>query len=194
VSLAGPLIGLAATLAAAVTAAAAAIRQAGRARRRNLYSDAYRAAMAWREMVYRVRRRAAGQEPELIAHFHAIQEQIHYHEGWISTESLALAGSYCNLVKTVRDICAAPIQDAWKAALRDFASQTEPTDVHPDVASAANAFLRDAREHLSPWPWIQWRVDRRNLPLTESTWGLRAWTWLVSRFTETEEGGSGRGT
>ena len=192
-SLAGPLIGLTATLAAAVIAAAVAIGQAGRARRRNLYSDAYRSAMAWREMVYRVRRRSAGQEPELIAHFHEIQEQIHYHEGWIGTESPALAASYCTLVKTVRDVCAAPIREAWKAAPRDFANQTEPADVHPDVASAANAFLRDAREHLSPWPWVRWRVDRRNLKPSDSTWGLRAWTWLSRAFTETEEGSSADG-
>lgn len=60
VSFWGPLIALAAPIGAAVLTALFGITQARRDRRRNLYSTAYRSAMAWKEMVYRVRRRAGG--------------------------------------------------------------------------------------------------------------------------------------
>ena len=38
-------------------------------RRRNLYSEAYKAAMAWVEMVYRVRRRSVDMEDDLVERY-----------------------------------------------------------------------------------------------------------------------------
>lgn len=54
-----------------------------RHRQRDLYSKAYRAAMSWREMLYRVRRRAAGDEADraLIERFHELQEETDTRDG-----------------------------------------------------------------------------------------------------------------
>ena len=59
------------------------------ARRRDLYSCAFKAALAWEEMLYRVRRRAEGDEAAraLINRFHELQEEVNYHQGWLQSES-----------------------------------------------------------------------------------------------------------
>jgi hypothetical protein len=173
-----PLVGLAGVLGAAVIGGLFVWAQARRDRRRSLYSDAYKAAMSWVEMVYRVRRRCEGQEQELVARFHDAQEDISYHEGWLSSESPALCRSYCRLVAAVREAAAPLIQAAWKEPVRPLAEHTRPEDVHPDVTAARDALLLDAREHLSPWFWVRWRVDQRNLSHEESTWGLRLTRWV----------------
>lgn len=157
-----PLIGLTATLGAAVIAGLFVWAQARRDRRRNLYSNAYKAAMSWVEMVYRVRRRCNGQEQELVARFHDAQEEISYHEGWLSTEAPALGRSYCRLVAAVREQASPLIQAAWKEPVRPIAEHASANDQHPDVAAARDAFLLDAREHLSMWPPARRRVNSRN--------------------------------
>jgi hypothetical protein len=157
-----PLAALAGVILAAVIAGSFVWYQARGDRRRTLYSNAYKAAMSWVEMVYRVRRRCDGQEQELVARFHDAQEEIAYHEGWLSTESAALGRSYCRFVAAVREAAIPLIQASWKEPVRPLAEHTRDGDGHPDVRAARDAFLIDVREHLSFWPWVRSRVDERN--------------------------------
>jgi hypothetical protein len=157
-----PLLAIAGAILTAVVAGALVWYQARGDRRRSLYSSAYKAAMSWAEMVYRVRRRCEGQEQELVARFHDAQEDISYHEGWLSTESAALGRSYCKFVAAVRAAASPLIQAAWKEPVRPLVEHTRDGDGHPDVRAVRDAFMLDVREHLSIWPWVRRRVDERN--------------------------------
>jgi hypothetical protein len=137
-------------------------------RRRNLYSEAYKAAMAWVEMVYRVRRRSSDSEDDLVERFHDLQENIAFHEGWLATESPELARSYCKLIDAVRERASPLIRSAWSEDPRPRSQPSDDGDEHPDVQAARDAFLLDAQEHLSFWPWIRNRVKTRNPKETTS--------------------------
>jgi hypothetical protein len=157
-----PLLAIAGAILTAAVTGAIVCYQARGDRRRSLYSNAYKAAMSWVEMVYRVRRRCDGQEQELVARFHDAQEDIAYHEGWLSTESAALGRSYCTFVAAVREASSPLIQTAWKEPVRALAEHTREADGHPVVRAARDAFLRDVRDHLSVWPWVRRRVGEHN--------------------------------
>lgn len=133
-------------------------------RRRELYSEAYKAAMAWREMVYRVRRRTDGDEAAraLIDRFHELQERIDFYEGWIASESRAMGRSFCRLVKAIKTKTEAPLRVAWEELDRRMPAQgVRDDDDHPDVRQERDAFLTDVRQHLSlllyPKVAVAWR-------------------------------------
>lgn len=138
-----------------------------RERERELFGAAYKAAMAWREMLYRVRRRLDGEESDqaLIDRFHELQEQIDYHEGWIASESPSMKRSYCRLVKEVKDKTRDPIRHAWQEPeRRDPADAVLDGDVHPDLDEVRERFLKDVRQHLSLWLLPKLCVWSRNRP------------------------------
>jgi hypothetical protein len=136
-----------------------------RQRRQNLYGEAYRAALAWQEMLYRVRRRAAGQESDraLINRFHELQEKINYHQGWIATESVWLGRSYAKLVDAINRKTAGLIHEAWKSPVRDSTNGTLNTDQHPTIDNDCRRFLFDVRCSLSLWQWPKLFVIVRNI-------------------------------
>jgi hypothetical protein len=158
----GPLAGLAGVLGAALVSGLFVWAQARRDRRRKLYSEAYKAAMSWVEMLYRVRRRCEGQDQELIRRFHDVQDEISYYEGWLTTESPALGRSYRRLVAAVREATSPLIQEAWAQPIRAVDQHTRADDGHPSVRAVRRAFLLDAREHLSLRFWVHHRVEQRN--------------------------------
>jgi hypothetical protein len=121
-----------------------------RDRRRSLYADAYQAALAWGEMYYRVRRRDLERPYELAQQFHAIQEKIDFHQGWIASESEYLGRAYCRLVLTIKALTVDHIRQAWAE------SPVSPSDgftVSPvavaELEQAKDRFICDLRRHLS---------------------------------------------
>lgn len=129
---------------------------AKRQQRRATYSEAVRAATAWKELLYRVRRRQKGQAPTIIELFHQAQDNLSYYEAWVGAESQYMARSYARLVKAVKQSTETLIREAWKDAIRRVPGDARPSDAHPDLDDAVKAFLQDVRSHLSPWPW-PWR-------------------------------------
>jgi len=133
-----------------------------RDRRRTLYSEAYKAALAWVKMLYRVRRRDPEQPYELAAQFHRLQEDLDFYQGWIESESIAFGRAYQRLVLEVKALTLPEVQAAWASAPFDpkhgFSLQGE---THPPVESAKRQFLRDLREHLSLKPADRWAVRSR---------------------------------
>lgn len=129
---------------------------APRDRRRDLYGLAYQDAMAWLEMLYRVRRRARGPEAEreLIERFHELQEQIDYHRGWLGSESRYLARSYCRLVLAIKKSSEPLIQEAWEQEPRTPGTPAPGGERHVQVEADSLRFLADVRLHLSLWPLI----------------------------------------
>lgn len=134
----------------------------GRDRRRQMYGEAFRAALEWREMVYRVRRRSNTKDGgrEVIDKFHELQERLDFYEGWIGSESKYMRRSFELLVKAAKDATQADIQAAWEKPGKK--SNADPEDHHPTIDQAVvNGYLRDVRGHLSlqPGRWIAvaWR-------------------------------------
>jgi hypothetical protein len=139
---------------------------APRDRRRELYGRAYQDAMAWIEMLYRVRRRTAEPraERELIERFHELQERIDYHRGWLASESRYLARSYCRLVLAIKRSSEPLIQLAWQQPPRTPGEAAPDGEVHLQAEADSLRFLTDVRLQLSFWPV---------LPLARLTWRNR---------------------
>lgn len=150
------------SLTVAVLGAFAAYLAAKRQQRRATYSEAVRAATAWKELLYRVRRRQAGQEAEIIEHFHQAQDDLSYYQAWVGAESQYMARSYQRLVKAVKDATEEAIQSAWKEEIRPVPGDALPGEPHPNLDEAVGVFLQDVRSHLSPWPWRKIAMVRRN--------------------------------
>lgn len=87
-----------------------------RNKRRKLYAEAIQAALGWREMLYRVRRRQSGSDDEraITLLFHDLQERLDYYDGLIWSHSPSLGRSYRKLVKQIRNASQPLIQEAWK--------------------------------------------------------------------------------
>ncbi|KJF18047.1 hypothetical protein [Acidithrix ferrooxidans] len=156
------LIGTATTVVVAILSALIAYMVAKRERRRTLYSEAIQAIVAWKEMLYRVRRRSGNQVYDLVAAFHDLQDKLSYYEAWIGSESKYMSRSYKRLVKAVKSKTDFLIRDAWKESIRDPAEYSLPSDDHPDLAPNVEAFLNDVRSHLSPYFWRRIALAYRN--------------------------------
>jgi hypothetical protein len=156
----------AAAVAVVALTALSAYLAAKRERRRRLYGDSFRAACAWCEMLYRIRRRSAegGSEYLLVYRFHDLQEDLDFYVGWIGSESKYMQRSYEQLVQAVKTATREPISRAWSGPIRPPCEGTLKDDDHPDLVAAKNRFLADVRSHLSPWPWRKIAVALRNRP------------------------------
>lgn len=129
----------------------------GRDRRRQMYGEAFRAALEWREMVYRLRRRGNTKEDDrvIVDRFHDLQERLDFYEGWIGSESKYMRRSFKHLVKAAKDATKADIQAAWDRPGQK--GNLDPGEHNPIIDQSAMAdYLRDVRAHLSmqPWRWL----------------------------------------
>ena len=161
-ALAVALIGASATVIVAVAGGLAAYLANKRQQRRLLYSEAIKAAVGWKEMLYRVRRREKGLERELINKFHDLQDQISYYQAWIGSESEHMQRSYDRLVSGVKARTEDLITAAWNEKIRPVPGNARPDDEHPNLSDLTDSFLVDVRDHLSPWWWRRRRVRKRN--------------------------------
>jgi hypothetical protein len=150
------------TIIVAIIAAWSAYMAGKADRRRALYSEATQAIIAWKEMLYRVRRRASGQETEIITAFHDLQSRLDYSDAWIGSESKFMSRSYKQLVKAIKSETEVMIQDAWKGEIRAVPGDAQTGDQHPTIDQAVEIFLRDVRAHLSPSPVRRWCMMYRN--------------------------------
>ncbi|BBX31722.1 hypothetical protein MMAG44476_18142 [Mycolicibacterium mageritense DSM 44476 = CIP 104973] len=144
-------------LSVAFLSAALARIFAQRDRRRQMYGEAFRTALAWHEMVYRVRRRDNTDEHDrvLVDKFHELQERLDYYEGWIGSESKYMRRSYRKLVNAEKSSTASDLNVAWDKPGKKGNADSE--DNHPAVERAIrDGYLRDVRGHLSlqPWRWL----------------------------------------
>ena len=133
-----------------------------RDRRRTLYAEAYKAAVAWVEMLYRVRRRDPQHPYELAARFHEVQECVDFHQGWIDAEHVAFGRAYRQLVSEIKRLTFDEIKEAWRSPPCDpndgFSLEAE---VHPPLAEAKGTFVADLRDHMSLRPWRRRALKRR---------------------------------
>jgi hypothetical protein len=135
---------------------------AQRDRRRQMYGEAFRAALEWREMVYRIRRRDNTGEHarELVDRFHDLQERLAFYEGWIGSESKFMRRSYQRLITAAKAATRYDLEQAWNTPGR--IGNADPKDHHPAIPQACrDDFLKDVRGHLSVWrrPGV-WKRNR----------------------------------
>lgn len=134
-------------------------------KRKELFASAYKSALAWHEMLYKVRRRAAGviEERRLVNEFHEIQGELDYYQGIISAESWFLGKSYKKLVSSIKSQTQTLIQEAWKSPVRrpkDYAAKNEK---NPNISTVSDSFLTDTRDWFSFWVFPKLFVILRNL-------------------------------
>lgn len=155
-------VGAGVTILLALFGALVSFTHARSDRRRGVYSEATRSALAWTELLYRVRRRETGKEHDLIDKFHDAQEDLSFYTAWIGSDSVFVQRSFTRLVNAVKSETEPLIQAAWKEGPRKPPGDALPDDQHPNVTAAQNTFLKDVRAHLSVWPWSRLAVAWRN--------------------------------
>jgi hypothetical protein len=135
-----------------------------RDRQRELYGNAYRVAMAWRQMLYRVRTRAPDSEHDLLERFDELQVEIDYYQGWTGSEGRSIGRSYARLVADIQEKTNPLIQLAWEMSDEErLAANRHRDDAgHPTTSLARDRFLKDVRNHLSPWLVPKLAVAWRN--------------------------------
>jgi hypothetical protein len=148
-----------------------------RDRRRELYADAFRTALALVEMVYRVQRADAYNARAVADHYHQIHEDINFHQGWIESESEEMGRAYRRLLLSIRAETRASMREGWGDLRQLLAQQTGKrlgkSGGHPNVTAAKRQFLEDVSDYLS---WTRrkrvqdrysergWRRIREDLP------------------------------
>ena len=119
-------------------------------RRRELYAEAYRTALAMVEMVYRVRRAGSDNSRDLADRFHQIHEDINFHQGWIETESEHMGRAYRRLILRIHAETKLAIKQGWMALRTSTPEAVQAlSGDHPDVTAAKTQFLADVSSHLS---------------------------------------------
>jgi len=151
------LAGLAAAVSLAINATSGR-----RERRRNLYSESYRATMTWVEMAYRAHH-APPDDEELLDKYHKLWEDLRYYEGWVLFESPELGYSYARFKEAVERVCDKYIEKAWSARSQEPKPLVElPVEARPETYQRElDCFLRDVRDQLSPYPWRRAAMKRR---------------------------------
>lgn len=121
--------------------------------KRALYAFAFKTALSWQEMLYRVRRRDSSDEEErnLINKFHDLQEEMNYYQGIMSSEGKAIGKSYKKFLTSVKRANVELIQEAWETTPRKPKDGTPEDESHPNINKHAEVFLVDVRDWLSWW-------------------------------------------
>jgi hypothetical protein len=118
-----------------------------RDRRRELYAEAFRAALALVEMVYRLRSADPDNARALADHYHQLHEDINFHQEWIESESEEMGRAYRRLLLRIRAETRDPMRDGW-SALRQRLAEKSPVPLgdisggHPDVTAAKRQVSR----------------------------------------------------
>jgi hypothetical protein len=134
-----------------------------RDRRRNLYSDAYRATMAWIEMAYRAYHASPEDDEKFLDSYHKLWEDVRYYQGWLLMESPELGYSFAQFKEAVQRVCEGVIESAWMARTTESKPlETLPVEPSPETFRyEQDCFLQDASDQLSPNPFTRAGMRRR---------------------------------
>jgi hypothetical protein len=130
-------------------------------RRREIFSKAFTAAIAYEEFPYVVRRRrtsaAEDERIRISTELRKVQEDISYYSAWLFTESRHVSEAYETLIHKLREIAGREIQNAWNQ--QPVSSDAEMN--MPDLGLGAlkpfkQAYLHEVADHLCPVPrWLR---------------------------------------
>jgi len=147
----------------AIVTLAVSLAAARRDRRRNLYSEAYRATMSWIEMAYRAYHAPPDDGGKFLEGYHALWEDVRYYQGRLLMESTELGYSFALFKEAVQVVCETAIQAAWLERTAASKPLVElPVEPSPETfRSEQDHFLQDAHDQLSPYPWTRAMMRRR---------------------------------
>ena len=111
----------AAILAALVATVTLAVNLAAtrRDRRRNLYSEAYRATMSWIELAYRAYHAPPDDGGKFLDAYHTLWEDVRYYQGRLLMESTELGYSFALFKEAVQVVCETAIESSWSGLPHD---------------------------------------------------------------------------
>jgi hypothetical protein len=150
------ITGAVSLLALAINAVLTAYRERVN-RRREMFSKAFAAAVAYEEFPYVVRRRrTSAPEDERIrisTELRKVQEDISYYSAWLFTESRPISEAYETLILQLREIAGREIQNAWN-------QPPVGNDAEMNISGLGLgrlkpfklAYLHEVADHLSPVP------------------------------------------
>jgi hypothetical protein len=148
-------------------------RRAERDRRRQLFAAAFQAPVAYREFVFRVRRRRDDRAEERVrisGALNEVQERLNYYDAILRVEAPRVSNAYSELVKATREIAGRQIAEAWKRELITAETAAHIPDVDfSGVERYEDAYLQEVADLLGFGPWWLRRVGR--------WFGRRLWPW-----------------
>ena len=134
-------------------------------RKREVFSSAYAAVVAYKEFPYLVRRRnsnSAEERQRISEELREGQKSLAYYTAWLATESYTVSSAYRQLVKELRAVAGEYIREAWLKPPIDSDENMSVPDIELDALTPLEeAFIQATKDDLSLWPnWVL-RVLRR---------------------------------
>jgi hypothetical protein len=167
------ITGAVSLLALAINAVLTAYRERVN-RRREMFSKAFAAAVAYEEFPYVVRRRrVSAPEDERIrisTELRKVQEDLSYYSTWLFTESRPISDAYEALILKLREIAGREIQNAWNQPPVGSDAEMNISGLGLNgLKPFKQVYLREVVDHLSPVPrWLRClcrAIFRTRLPL-----------------------------
>lgn len=130
-------------------------------RRREIFSKAFTAAVAYEEFPYVVRRRrTSAPEDERIrisTELRKVQEDISYYSAWLVTESRHVSVTYETLILKLREIAGGEIHNAWnQQPVGSDAEMNMPNLGLGALKPFKQAYLLEVADYLSLIPrWLR---------------------------------------
>lgn len=154
-----------------------------RNRRREGFSKAFAACVAYEEYPYVVRRRRAsdpeGERIRISSELRVIQEQIGFYSAWMRAESPDVFEAYDRLVRELRARAGGQIREGWKSSpIESDEGMNMPDLGLGELAPHKAQFLGAVAANLAP---VRARLRRRNRALSPAdapSRSRRAWTAL----------------
>jgi hypothetical protein len=142
---------------------------ATRDRQRQEYAKALQSAVKWTEVPYRIRRRDvtdSAAQARLVDAIHELQEDLAFHDAWLSVEAPEVAAAYKCLVEKVKSGAADHIKHAWAVDHSPSVPMNIGACYSVDCESERALYVNAVRYHLR-W-WGLWRrvpiLRRRGRP------------------------------
>jgi len=134
------------------------------ARKRELFANAFEAAVGYREFAYAIRRRRhdqpAAERVRLSEAIRDTQQQLAFYSAWIGIESPRVARAYDALVTQTRQVAGKYMHDAWndRAPRRDSEVNIPGGLDYSTLRPLEQMYLAAVRDHMSPWrPFLERR-------------------------------------
>lgn len=130
-----------------------------RERRRTRYAEAVQALVAWAEFPYRVARRiddAPMTLAALVTLGHDLQQELAFHQAWVSTESKAVGQLFGDVANAIRLAAGPAIQTAWTRPPVSQPEEMNLGDLGVDREALLKLLVRVGDASRTRFGWRRW--------------------------------------
>jgi hypothetical protein len=131
---------------------------ATRDRQRQEYAKALQSAVKWTELPYRIRRRDVNDgaaQARLVEAIHELQEDLAFHDAWLSVEAPEVAAAYKGLIEKVKSGTSDHIKHAWAVNYSPPVPMNIGACYDVECEAERSLYVAAVRYHLR-W-WGLWR-------------------------------------